>query len=415
MRKKLLALLMCATMVLGTAATAFAAPSEQNWSDAAKVLSNSKNIIDELYKENATVKTTAYVTSIKKTATFGYDTKNDNKAVKLNDDGQALLYIDTDKYVDLSASVAQNVVIGSDTYVNPSAAIAKLASYDSASKTTVDAPQYAIVSYKLSSTETKYALAERTADFAGKTPVANQARYKIVTELATDSDGNYASADGWSYTVDTNAKLKKADTKDVSGSGITAVEYTTAAGIDDLDSTLAKAIEDGVLTSDAVAVVLTAYASVGSVNVDYTDENWMKLSEVKTPVSGFTVTSLTDLLSRTSLKDAINIFNINTEVYGFDSEIGKVYQLGEVASDIDISGSKFTFTLPFSGEQNVLIFDQAEAQSNNDGVASETTTTAASQTAASSPKTGDVAPIAALAVVMMGACGAMVVASKKRA
>ena len=33
----------------------------------------------------------------------------------------------------------------------------------------------------------------------------------------------------------------------------------------------------------------------------------------------------------------------------------------------------------------------------------------------SSPKTGDVAPIAALAVVMMGAFGAMVAASKKRA
>ena len=39
----------------------------------------------------------------------------------------------------------------------------------------------------------------------------------------------------------------------------------------------------------------------------------------------------------------------------------------------------------------------------------------ADKTTNASPKTGDVAPIAALAVVMMGAFGAMVVASKKRA
>ena len=39
----------------------------------------------------------------------------------------------------------------------------------------------------------------------------------------------------------------------------------------------------------------------------------------------------------------------------------------------------------------------------------------AATTGDKAPKTGDVAPIAALAVVMMGAFGAMVVASKKRA
>ena len=39
----------------------------------------------------------------------------------------------------------------------------------------------------------------------------------------------------------------------------------------------------------------------------------------------------------------------------------------------------------------------------------------ADKTTDASPKTGDVAPIAALAVVMMGAFGAMVVASMKRA
>jgi hypothetical protein len=413
MRKKLLALLMCATMVLGTAATAFAAPSDESWTAAKKVLSNSANIINELYKEQKdAVKTTAYVSSIKKTATFGFDSST-LEAVKLNDDGKALIYLDTDTYVDLTTSNAVIVRDGTSNYfLNPSGA---LTSYISTASSQADYPQYAVVGYKLDGTTQKYALTERIdGAYVGTNYKAT--RYKVVTELVTDKDGAYTTADGWTYT-ESGKTLFKADTKDVAGSGITAIEYKTAQDIEDLDPTLATAIENGVLSSDAVAIILTAYAKVGSVNVAPTDDDWMKLSEVTTPVSGFTVTALTDLLSRTSLKDAVDIYNINTEVYDINSEIGKVYQLGKVASDVDITGSKFTFTLPFSGEQNVLIFDQAKAQSNNDGVASETTTTtsAASETAASSPKTGDVAPIAALAVVMMGACGAMVVASKKRA
>jgi hypothetical protein len=240
-------------------------------------------------------------------------------------------------------------------------------------------------------------------------------RYTITTELTLDSNGNYKSADGWTYT-ESGDTLFSADTKDVTGSGLTAIKYTSAKSIKTYTTTFAKALENGVLTKNAVAVVLTAYASVGSVNETPGTSKWLKLNEVSTPVEGFSVTSLTDLLSRTSLSDSINIFNINDQIYTIDSEIGDtIFTLGQVASDIDITGSKFTFTLPLSGADNVIIFDQAEAESNNDGVASETTTTTASQTAASSPKTGDVAPIAALAVVMMGACGAMVVASKKRA
>ena len=62
----------------------------------------------------------------------------------------------------------------------------------------------------------------------------------------------------------------------------------------------------------------------------------------------------------------------------------------------------------------VFVFDKGELAAEpeadkNDGVSDKTTDNTAS------PKTGDVAPIAALAVVMMGAFGAMVVASKKRA
>jgi hypothetical protein len=396
-------------MVLGSSAVAFAAPSDDDWTNAGKIVSNSENIINELYKENAAVKTTAYVTALKSTATFGY-LDSDLTAVKLNDSGKALIY--SGDYVDLSSKAS--VIVGSEAdfyLLNPSAALTnEVTNMDNLA----DIPKEAIVSYKLSDGSVKYAIA---ALVPGGYHTTNKAdyRYKITTELTLDSDGEYKSADGWTYT-ESGATLFSADTKDVTGSGLTAIKYTTAKNIKTYKATFAKALENGVLTKNAVAVVLTAYASVGSVNETPGSTKWLKLNEISTPVEGFSVTSLTDLLSRTSLSDSINIFNINDQIYTIDSEIGDtIFTLGQVASDIDITGSKFTFTLPLSGADNVIIFDQAEAESNNDGVASETTTTTASQTAASSPKTGDVAPIAALAVVMMGACGAMVVASKKRA
>jgi hypothetical protein len=412
MRKKLLALLMCATMVLGSSAVAFAAPSDDDWTNAGKIVSNSENIINELYKENTTVKTTAYVTTLKSTATFGYNEKNNLAAVKLNDAGKALIYAEGDDYVEMTGKDAV-IVEGADGnfYLNPSAAL------EDGAYATDTVPEKAIIKYTIAGKGTQYAIAEPVdpnGNYTGSDVKAT--RYSITQVMTLDSDGNYKSTDGWTYTVDSNASLFTADTKDVTGSGLTAIKYTSAKNIKTYKATFAKALENGVLTKNAVAVVLTAYASVGSVNETPGSAKWLKLNEVSTPVEGFSVTSLTDLLSRTSLSDSINIFNINDQIYTIDSEIGDtIFTLGQVASDIDITGSKFTFTLPLSGANNVIIFDQAEAESNNDGVASETTTTTASQTAASSPKTGDVAPIAALAVVMMGACGAMVVASKKRA
>jgi hypothetical protein len=301
--------------------------------------------------------------------------------------------------------------------LNPSAA---LTAYNtSVGGSTAVAPDEAIVSYKVDNI-THYALATLKLVPDGNTN-ANiaKARYTVKNEL-TLVDGKFMSADGYSYTAKAKNNLFSADTKDFTGLGLAAIKYETFSENSDepIKATLAKALENGDLTKDAIAVKLTAYAIVGDQNATKGSADYLKLNTVKTPVAGVSVTSLTDLLSRTSLKDSVNIFNLNSEVYTTDFEMGaKIYQLGKVASDVDITGSKFTFTLPFSGEQNVIIFDQAVAESNNDGVADETTTTAAaaSTTAASSPKTGDVAPIAALAVVMMGACGAMVVASKKRA
>ena len=94
------------------------------------------------------------------------------------------------------------------------------------------------------------------------------------------------------------------------------------------------------------------------------------------------------------------------------SSDGKYNFLALVESGLDLSVpyGKFDVTFNIVDGHSVVIFDvDADAAKDNAGQADADKTTDAS------PKTGDVAPIAALAVVMMGAFGAMVVASKKRA
>ena len=100
----------------------------------------------------------------------------------------------------------------------------------------------------------------------------------------------------------------------------------------------------------------------------------------------------------------------------FDQNLGAVVKdfvkVATVAVDKTI-----TFDNNATFVDGVFVFDKGELAAEpeadkNDGVSDTTAPTTDNTT---SPKTGDVAPIAALAVVMMGAFGAMVVASKKRA
>ena len=122
-----------------------------------------------------------------------------------------------------------------------------------------------------------------------------------------------------------------------------------------------------------------------------------------------------DLLSRTGLAsaEAIDVYKVNTIVpTAYDTEYGFVNELKKVAT-AEVGGN-FTFENAADFTDGYFLFDKGELAAEpeadkNDGVADKTTDSTAS------PKTGDVAPIAALAVVMMGAFGAMVVASKKRA
>ena len=407
MRKKLLALLMCATMVLGSSAVAFAAPSQDDYTNAKKIYDNSKNFTNELYKENETVKETVWVKSVQSNVTFGFDADT-LQGVKLNDDSKALLYVGDAADVTAAGTVNASTTIG--TVVKAYAASKNL----DTTKTVAD----------LGLTKVIYAAKDNmgldhviyaAADDATKTPA--DVTYTTVKELTSSkytlNGKDYTDVytpDGYSFVVNSKASLFEADTKDVTGSGIKCVKYDTAKLESKYIPTLAKALENGTLTKNAIAVQLTAYSVVGDKDVygDY------RLNKVTTPTAGYTVTSLSDLLSRTSLKNSVNIYKFNEESPVTDYEMGaSIYPISTVATDVSIADSKFTFDVAFTGDDDIIIFDQAGDASNNDGVADTTTAAAASTT--NSPKTGDVAPIAALAVVMMGACGAMVVASKKRA
>jgi hypothetical protein len=141
-----------------------------------------------------------------------------------------------------------------------------------------------------------------------------------------------------------------------------------------------------------------------------------KLSYVDVDEKGAAVTFKADWLSRSSAKNANKVYVINPN-YDVDKIATYFFKIGSVYEVSDFADDAFTSSYIVSG---TYIFDTVEDASQNDGVNDEATTAAttaapAADTAATSPKTGDVAPIAALAVVMMGACGAMVVASKKRA
>ncbi len=409
MRKKLLALLMCATMVLGSSAVAFAVPSEDNYKDAKKIYDNSKNFTAELYKENELVKETVWVKSVQSNVTFGFNSANDLKAVKLNSDNKALLYVGD--AVDVTAT----------TVTNASVTAAILADAQAKNLDTTKSLSdlgYNKVIYKV--TDNVGLEHVIYADVTGTMAAATADTTKAVELTSSKVTVNgaeqtvYYTADKYSFVVDDAATkaLFKADVKDVTGSGIKCVKYDVAKLDTDHNyiPTLAKALENGTLTKNAIAVELTAYSVIGDKDV----YGSYKLNKVTTPTAGYTVTSLSDLLSRTSLKNSVNIYKFNEESPVTDYEMGaSIYPISTVATDVAISDTKFTFDVTFTGDSDVIIFDQAGDASNNDGVADTTTAAAASTT--NSPKTGDVAPIAALAVVMMGACGAMVVASKKRA
>jgi hypothetical protein len=235
-----------------------------------------------------------------------------------------------------------------------------------------------------------------------------QSRVKI------DQDGYDTSTEvaySW-FQVDPSVKVNCAD-----DDATYYVVFKTASSTGYLD-TVAYAIDDETISENSVAVTYELYKLETSSTDKAADGGYHKyLTRKYTTVDGVTITLDADDFSRTNLKaeSAISVLQVSLDSYTKDKNT--LYRLRSVGAEN--SEGKVVINLP-SLDSSLLIFDGlAVEESNNDGVSdtdtTAATTAAASTTAATSPKTGDVAPIAALAVVMMGACGALVVASKKRA
>ena len=479
MRKKLLALLMCATMVLGTSVTAMAAVK-----DDAKALGtkNAQKFIDEYYP---TAKTLVSKTQngTKGQVEYGY------------------IYKDTDTVL---YSYNPVVVYSKDDVYHPATWVyskdAKLKAYETKATTTITTVESAVkatgysVKYengvsnvcnvagdKYSETDVKgTTLAVAGAKFydtdknliveinANKSVTAldsvEAAKAVAVTVATSLGDGitkpqyaamtvvddNGASSvmiataaaaskvDG--FVTNTNNYVKKdSGAGDLVEAGESFIKTDAAFGkvysnitkagetfLADGTTSVEYALNNKVLTKDAVAVKVYSYvqgpaATENVLNLEGGNglaQGYAKPLYNYTKLQGGTYTFDSDLISRTGFKDAeaVAVFQPSLFTTKFDIETGAQYyefnKIAEVAvNDVITFDSNPTYV-----DGQVFIFDKGELTAEpeadkNDGV-SDTTATTDNTT---SPKTGDVAPIAALAVVMMGAFGAMVVASKKRA
>ncbi len=453
MRKKLLALLMCATMVLGTAATL----KEDNYKAADTIIKqfgyfNGEFNDGEFGKE--TSKKVNFVTNYEHTtgtqAQYKYVFVDGNiggnditNYVKADKDNNPFVKVGTDAF-ELEATVDSTTVTGVKQLVFSAADYAKVTGKKTLVKA-VDggATHYYYVSAAKSNLAATDANAESVKDqtIAVNTVVTNPsvtADMKLVNadRAKVLSVTEYNPADKTSiyeFIPTAGAPLQDGYGLDVDGyipvkSGEKAVQlYTTLnkdyyvsatkAEADKVD--IANAYAEGLISKDAVAVNLKFYKleSAGVPVLGYVDgsaqvanqNTMMKLRYAQASREDVAVSLKMDWLTRTNLKKAsgVSAFILDKFVPTTANTFSRVGTLVKVA---DIDSETFTADYLISG---TYIFDVASAASNNDGVAD--TTTAAAANNSSSPKTGDVAPIAALAVVMMGACGAMVVASKKRA
>ena len=416
MRKKLLALMMCATMVLGTGVTAFAATSA---SDAKKVYGeNAEKFMAEYYPEEEVVKADAYNGS-NGTVEYGY---LDNADTTLGQYSPVVIFKsngDTatkNQYYPATAVSAVNFTateVGGKS-LSETASDRITTAITNGSVTAADV--YA-VEVKVDNSTAKQVVAVKVTGTTGNLGVDST----IATEGFVTNTKRYVKAASVGTLVKGTDKLLKSTDEDGYGKIYASLGYTS---ID--PSALISAIDSKVFTKDAVAVKVTAYlqGTVATVDLGLEKQNVYngnaKILYNIDKLQAGTYTFDSDLISRTGFKDAeaVNVFQPTIAATKFDVEAGTLVQDFVKVATVEV-GKTITFDNDASYVDGIFVFDKGEAASNNDGVSDSDATTAASDAAAStttsSPKTGDVAPIAALAVVMMGACGAMVVASKKRA
>ena len=380
MRKKLLALLMCATMVLGTGVTAFADDTQDT---VDKITKNYSKFDKEVVANgvNSTVKDeVTYVAKdskgnvVVKTVKVAYNADTQEPVV-LNKDGKPATYVE-DK-------------ITATEVVNQSVATTAVAAAVAAGK--------------------------NTAAVTVKTLTGNQE----VTFLVKDGVATKAELmDGINYveTADDAIKTISANDKILASTDLNFGKvWATVSKSDDaaaMQPALYEAVKNGTLSENAFLAKFTAFVQeTGDVKtadikgVTDKDGNAVKAAKLYfygTDFSNFmggTFTLDADLFSQSTLKKASNI-----TVYkyaGYESEYSSLLKQ-PVKGLLEVGTAEIGKTFSFENLKSLsgtFVFDQAADAANN----------------SASPKTGDVAPIAALAVVMMGACGAMVVASKKRA
>jgi hypothetical protein len=424
-------------MVLGSSAVAFASPSSSDVSKAKKVFTDNGAKITAEYETNGgykTVKATATVEGVE--GTYGFSSFY-GQGVKLDSKGNPLEYVGTD-VTDLNTKKGTTPT---DATTNPSAitsdAIAKVADVAgcvpngakvaNVVKTTVaDSDTYSLVISTLSSASGSTAATVEADDIAVTTNV-----YPTASPITVGSNGkltadvDYMTTDGYSYALSTtitsddlveaDSRVKSSDSSEVYWYRLQTIT-SSSLYVDDYANSVAMAIEEGTLTTSAAGV------GIGVYQIYENADGVPFISSVSKPANDLTITLDCDILSNTSLKKTATSLYTVSSTYGTDAKLGAYRKVVALADNqnVDFSAAYQTFDISFNGLANtgtygVLIFEQGENESFNDGVSDTDTTAATSATAATSPKTGDVAPIAALAVVMMGACGAMVVASKKRA
>lgn len=386
MRKKLLALLMCATMVLGTAVTASAATEDtvkkifKNWGDVNnEVIANKVN---QVVTDSVDVVVSA--TSIKK-VNVAYD----------------------------AATYAPVVTYSKDGVTYAATPVTKLAVTETNTSVTTETVANKYVSENVQGA----ALAVVT--------LANGAKVNVFTPDGTTFVKDVKFVDGTNdkyVQVDNGTTLLKANSKILSASTVSFGKvWTKVEAADqtaDLFQGLYAAVEGKKVTDKAVAVKLTPFVqetgSIKTASIGLTDMygNDVKVAACYPQFSNFmggTFTLDADLLSNSTLKDAKAVKVLKFTGYGSEySDLFKNVIQGFKDNGVVEVGETITFD-NITTLSGVFVFDAATVENAGQADADKTTDNTAS------PKTGDVAPIAALAVVMMGAFGAMVVASKKRA
>lgn len=409
MRKKLLALVMCATMVLGTAVTTMAATTE---SDAKKVYGdNYAKFAAEYYPADSVIKADAY-NGKKGTVEYGYLA---NTAPGL-----------ADQYTPVVIYKAGDTINGTTKgeYYAATAVKGKFDAIELTGESVADAAKRVVNAAALT-VDGNYAVTVKD-DNGNSKQVVTVAVTAGVAGAVNPTEGFVTNTDNYvKYPVAGTTLLKgsKSILKSTDENAYGVLYANISAGnalADDLDAVI-SAIDSKVFTKDAVAVKITAYLQgtvatydLGLENQNIYNGNAKLLYNVDKLQKG-TYTFDSDLISRTAFKDAkaVNVFQPTLAKTKFDTEYGTLVKDFVKVATVEV-GKTITFDNDATFVDGVFVFDKGElaAEDKNDGV-SDTTKPAADNTA--SPKTGDVAPIAALAVVMMGAFGAMVVASKKRA